>query len=161
MNNDDQKRLDTCWKTIAKVADRLHWLSDDSKQRVASSTTTIAQTRVMIVVFDASPNGIMMKQVAQKLNLTPGAVSQTVDSLVKDGMLERYQTESDRRVIYLRLSPEGKKLYEHIEHTLSAMMHKFLSNIPLKDQETFLSVLDQIESGVSMAMEAQAKETDK
>jgi DNA-binding MarR family transcriptional regulator len=48
------------------------------------------------------------KDVALRLAVTPGAVTQLVDPLVERGLLERTASKQDRRVINLRITQSGE-----------------------------------------------------
>jgi DNA-binding MarR family transcriptional regulator len=49
-------------------------------------------------------------QLAREFDLTPATVSDAVDSLEAKGLVDRERWPEDRRVITLRLSPEGESL---------------------------------------------------
>ncbi len=90
-------------------------------------------------------------QVAQKLGVTAGTISVAIQTIVKKGYIERVRTDSDRRIIRLKLTNKGKLIYRlhhkfHInmvKETLNDMeceeaeilikglrnLHKFLDNI--------------------------------
>src|ERR1700712_4208812 len=50
------------------------------------------------------------KVLAQYLHVTPGALSQLIDPLVEAGYITRQANESDRRIVHIVLSAEGKSL---------------------------------------------------
>lgn len=50
-------------------------------------------------------------QVAQKLNITPGTLSVSIQNLVKKGYVKRVKSKTDRRVTRLQLTKEGRLVY--------------------------------------------------
>jgi DNA-binding MarR family transcriptional regulator len=44
------------------------------------------------------------------------------DKMVKKGYIERNQSKEDRRIIIIKLTPKGKKIYTRLD----AMVHKYL-----------------------------------
>lgn len=56
-------------------------------------------------------NGKTMTELSELLQVTMGAVSQTAARLEKKGFIVRQRSESDKRCIVARLTPEGEKLY--------------------------------------------------
>ena len=56
--------------------------------------------------------GIRIGDLATCLGVKPPTVSQMVDALVSRGLVERYNDQSDRRVIRVRLSPSGRSMAE-------------------------------------------------
>lgn len=65
-------------------------------------------------VSAASPDSLVsIADIAQKLEVTPGAVSQLASRLEKKGYITRQQNDSDRRQTLVALTEIGKALYEH------------------------------------------------
>lgn len=50
-------------------------------------------------------------EVAKKLGVTVGTLTVSVNNLVRKGYVERIRTDSDRRVVKLALTPNGRLLY--------------------------------------------------
>jgi DNA-binding MarR family transcriptional regulator len=48
-------------------------------------------------------------QLATEAALTPATVTQMVDTLSAAGLVERSRSERDRRVVTIRLTPEGRR----------------------------------------------------
>ena len=53
------------------------------------------------------PEGLGVKALAQAVSLSPGAVSQTVQTLVDVGLIDRSTAPNDRRAVVIRLTDEG------------------------------------------------------
>ena len=54
-----------------------------------------------------------MSAVAKTLGITDGSLTTSVNSLVNKKYVERQRSEEDRRVVFLSLTPKGRKAYEH------------------------------------------------
>jgi DNA-binding MarR family transcriptional regulator len=65
----------------------------------------------------------MLKDIADELKLTPGAISQTVDILVRENIVERTVSPTDRRAILLRPTAQGLILKD--EHYKNGMLGYF------------------------------------
>lgn len=57
-----------------------------------------------------------MTDVAQRMEITKGAVSQLATRLQAEGLLDKRQAHGSARDIYLVLTPEGQHLYEASTH---------------------------------------------
>lgn len=84
-----------------KVAQRLReyatLLADSNHEHI-----TVAQERVLAVLFSHFPHGAKVKDIAKELSLSPATTSQTIDSLVKEGLLDRVQSQEDRRAVIIQ-----------------------------------------------------------
>lgn len=54
-----------------------------------------------------------MSSIAARLGITVGSLTTSMNSLVKKGYAERERSEHDRRVVYIHLTPKGRKAYHH------------------------------------------------
>ncbi len=69
---------------------------------------THAQLRILFMVFYHNHQSI--KELAERIHATSSAITQSVNSLVRDSLLIRIEDVNDRRKIYLKITPEGKKI---------------------------------------------------
>ena len=90
------------WRNLMRLADRLS--STGVTDCDLPSRLPLSQLRVVGVIYDRHPAGVMLKDIADELKLTPGAISQTVDVLVRENLVERTTSPTDRRAILLRPS---------------------------------------------------------
>lgn len=108
------------------------------------SRITVSQARVLSYVFSSRSKNIMLKDIANKLRLSPGATSLLVDTLVKRGMLVRNISETDRRAVSIGLDESGEKLRENFEKTLDEITVDMTAGIPEKDLAICMDVLEKI-----------------
>jgi DNA-binding MarR family transcriptional regulator len=66
---------------------------------------TITQASVMMMLLHEGRK--TMTEVAQALGVSRGAATQLLESLTEQGLIRRYQDESDRRIVYVELSEKG------------------------------------------------------
>ncbi len=50
----------------------------------------------------------------RQMYLAPATITGLVDGLVENGLVNRYRDETDRRVVYLKLTPQGKALVDEV-----------------------------------------------
>lgn len=80
-------------------------------------------------------------QVANKLGITVGTLSVSIQNLVKKDYVERVQSEEDRRIVRLRLTKKGKLLYRlhHKFHT--DMVEKTLTDLEIDEAQALIKGL--------------------
>lgn len=108
-----------------------------------SDKITIAQEKVLMVVFSNS-DGVMLKDIARELQLTPGAVSQTIDTLVRDGVLQRAASMRDRRAVIIRPTERTLRVQKANEGILREIMTQALGKVSESDRKAFTRVLGNI-----------------
>jgi DNA-binding MarR family transcriptional regulator len=108
---------------------------------------TIPQFRSLLFL-QRSP-GAALRQVAQHLGLTPPTVSKMIHGLVARGLVERPDSEADRRRVELRLSARGNALIERVRSETVARFAGRLENLPPADREKLISALESLRRTLS------------
>ncbi|WP_280152358.1 MarR family transcriptional regulator [Piscinibacter sp. XHJ-5] len=65
-------------------------------------------------------------ELAREAGIDAGAMTRMLDRLETKGLVERVRSETDRRVVHLRLTAEGEAAAEHIPHVLADVNNDFL-----------------------------------
>ncbi len=78
-----------------------------------------------------------MSSIARKLNITVGSLTTAMNNLVRKKYVERYRSEEDRRVVFVKLTEKGERAYKHHED----YHHKMTMAIKEKLDEEELPVL--------------------
>lgn len=69
--------------------------------------------REMHVLISVGVNGRRtMSEVAAELDVTQGAISQIASRLLKKDLIRREKDQRDKRFTYLKLTPEGQRVFE-------------------------------------------------
>jgi DNA-binding MarR family transcriptional regulator len=82
---------------------------------VRSSTLTVSENHAIEIL--GIYGNMNMRTLAEKLSVTRGTVTVTVDRLEKNGDAKRIAPEADRRSYIIKLTPKGKAAFEeHHKH---------------------------------------------
>ncbi|HBV89341.1 MarR family winged helix-turn-helix transcriptional regulator [Desulfosporosinus sp.] len=81
----------------------------------------------MVLGILSKDRKLKISELSTKLSLSNSTVSGIIDRLEKQGMVERVRSDTDRRVVYVRISPEFKEMHQcfhskfeqNIEHVMS------------------------------------------
>jgi DNA-binding MarR family transcriptional regulator len=68
----------------------------------------------LMAQLERHPEGLKMKELSHRLMVTGGNVTGITDQLVAEGLVERVGVEGDRRAFLVRLTPEGRRAFEHM-----------------------------------------------
>jgi len=69
---------------------------------------TPSQAEILLVLAERAP--LTLAEVGRLIVCESGSPSRIVDTLTKRGLVDREPGQVDRRVVYLRLSPQGEEL---------------------------------------------------
>ena len=112
----------------------------------ASSEVELSYPQSLLLYTVLESEAATITQLSQSLKVTQGVVSRMVDRLEEKGLVERSRDREDRRLVTVRLSPDGRRFALNMIDLHLEGLRKALGEIPAGDRETFLGVLKRIES---------------
>ena len=137
-------KQETIWIKLLQATDVIRELHHrEGKMERPPLRTTIAEAKIMhYIVF--SRNGCSVKELAEQLGTTRGAVSQIIEKMVRKGPLTRVPDPDDRRSVRITLSPEGLKQHRKICVSFDHLMKKMLEGVEEEKVRIFTEVLDHL-----------------
>ena len=138
----DDPRIHTFGLLLEAHAQLTRLLDADLQQ----SDDISLQTFEVLLRISRAPDGrITMSALADGVALTTGGVTRLADRLEKDGLVQRVSCPSDRRVVYLALTEQGRDtLAVALTHHLDSLERRVASRISVRDTATFNRVLEQL-----------------
>jgi len=104
--DDAQKQL--VLKTWIKFSRAHHSVSQVLRQGIEQQGCTLSQFGVMEALYHVGP--LSVKEIGQKLLLTPSNLVTVIDNLVKQDLAKRVPCEHDRRSMIIHLTPRGESV---------------------------------------------------
>ena len=91
---------------------------------------------------------ISLKEITLKTQMLKSLVNRTVNSLEAKGLLERCESDGDRRVVFVRCVPENLKEYLVVHNHSLSLAQKIINIIGSSYAEAFVRLVSKIESSV-------------
>ena len=107
------------------------------------SITQARMVRTIVSMTRDNPDGVPLKDLAERLSLSSSAVSVMVDNLVHKGILERLPSPRDRRMVLIRLGESGRKSIAACENDLVAVVKEAFRNETEADRRNFCEMLSR------------------
>jgi len=85
-----------------------------------------------------------VSQIAEALCYTSGAITALTDKLIASGYVERERNEEDRRVVYLTITEEGRKMLGSIRSRRKANVEKYFGDLPDEDIDHLIRIFKQV-----------------
>ncbi len=86
--------------------------------------------------------GKNMSSIAKGLKITVGSLTTAMNSLVKKQYVERFRSEEDRRVVFVKLTEKGIRAYRHHEEYHRRMIREILDRLDGEQLGVLLETLD-------------------
>jgi DNA-binding MarR family transcriptional regulator len=87
----------------------------------------------LLLYISSKESGVTAKEISEEFHVTPGAVTQFIDSLVDKKLVTRVESKNDRRIQYITLTASMRKYFADFEKSFIASVDDQLKN--LSDQE--------------------------
>ncbi len=150
MTNEDRNAL-RAWLDLLAASNAIKKSVDTTLRREFG--VSISRFDVLSALDRAAPSGLRAGDLSQRLMVTEGNITQVTAPLIRDGLIRRTVNRDDKRVVNLKLTKKGSRLFaematEH-RHWVSEAFSDFSEaqiisfrkllgklNLPLDSEET-------------------------
>ena len=133
-------------KTIEELTDELllffNGFASWESSVIRSSDLTVSEAHAIEVLGQYGK--MNMKNLAQKLGVTTGTTTVTVDRLEKKDYAKRETTREDRRVNLISLTEKGMKAFEEHHNYHLNLTEQMVSNLSEEEIDQFYKILKKI-----------------
>jgi DNA-binding MarR family transcriptional regulator len=109
--------------------------------REARTGGAAGTSQLYILMLLARDEDLTGGQLAAAAELTPATVTQMLDSLEADGLVERERSTVDRRVVHNRLTEKGRAIQLEHQQEWDDRWNEALASMPVEDLEAGARVL--------------------
>lgn len=103
---------------------------------------SMGHLKILSIVSEKA--SLTMKEVADCLYITPPSATAIVDCMVKEGILERVLDENDRRIVRLKITSKGKKIFKEHKKKIFTGMSNVFGILNKKERAEFSYILKKI-----------------
>lgn len=106
---------------------------------------TLNKLRFLDYLFILSEHDVnpKVKDFAERFKISSGVVSQTLNAMIQDGMVERVVSPLDHRVTHVRLTPQGLRSRRLTAAAYTRFMQNFFSTVEPEKMGIFNRTLDR------------------
>ncbi|BBB92150.1 MAG TPA: MarR family transcriptional regulator [Methylomusa anaerophila] len=113
---------------------------------IRAGNLTVAEAHAVEILGTYGP--INMKNLAQKLGVTTGTTTVTVDRLEKEGYAQRESVKEDRRVYLITLTDKGKKAFAEHHKYHNTLTEQVLSILSAEESAQMLAILKKVNAEI-------------
>jgi DNA-binding MarR family transcriptional regulator len=104
----------------------------------------LTPSQVHVLLWLGKDGTLAMGELARRLGVTEKTVTGLVDRLERSGYMQRERVAPDRRVVRCRLTAEGQKTYEKLDHSLLEAMGQLLSMLDGSDRKALFRIVEKL-----------------
>lgn len=105
---------------------------------------TLAQFNVLRILKGAHPNGYPRGEIIRRMVEPAPDVTRLIDRLVKEGLVERYNSKDDRRLSLARITKKGITLLAKINPEIDKFLLNYSSMLTKSEKEILSNLLEKL-----------------
>jgi len=105
--------------------------------------TTLPRFDVMAALYRRR-DGVTMSELSRMLLVSNGNATAVVDRLETDGMVRRTPSDTDRRTVYVAMTPEGIAAFETMASGHEAEVNKLFAGVTEADLDALTEILKRM-----------------
>ncbi|OFW62183.1 MAG: hypothetical protein A2Y74_00470, partial [Actinobacteria bacterium RBG_13_63_9] len=105
---------------------------------------TLAQLTILLILKDAREETMSMGEIAHELGVSFPTASGLVDRITREGLATRLASDSDRRVVLVRLTANGKAVLRRMLRLLDDLLVRLLADMSETEQESFAEAVERV-----------------
>ncbi|MEM9059376.1 MAG: MarR family transcriptional regulator [Pseudomonadota bacterium] len=108
---------------------------------------TLAQWRIIALI--GSGTAKTARDIAQKSIIAPAVISRTTRTLEDAGLLSTRRPSSDRRVLEMTLTDEGRRIYETTLPHMQARQRALLKALAPEERDVIFEMFEKLETAAA------------
>ncbi len=108
----------------------------------ADAELTFSQWVVLVCLRDGMDDTCAC--IARRMNHDTGAVTRLVDQLERRGLVARTRSTSDRRIVHLKLLPQGKAMAKKLTPRIVDFWNRMFEGFSLQEAEQLIVLLTRL-----------------
>lgn len=97
--------------------------------------------QALIQVYGSPTMRLRIKDVAERLDISPALSSNVLKALAQAGHVARVRSENDQRAMLVTVTAKGRALLLRIDEQVQAHVDYFTRQLSVQDRETALSIM--------------------
>lgn len=114
------------------------------KRDIKRYGVSVTEFTILEALYHKGP--LTVQQICDAVLINSGSMTYVIDKLQKRGMLKRFPSHQDRRVIQVQITDEGNKIMDEIFPQHQAVIEEIFADIELDDQKKLIAMLKTIGS---------------
>ena len=139
--------------TFARIMLTLHHLPILAESYFQKMGLTRGRFMVLIQLFRKGDEGMSISEIRAFHKVRSATMTGIIDTLEKEGQIERIADQADRRKIIVRITRPGRELIEDFLPKHQGYISQMLSGLTKKERQSLLNLLQKLYQGINSTVE--------
>lgn len=105
---------------------------------------TTSQLLILLLLDETDKPAVSMSEIAAELAVSLPTVTGLVDRLVREGLVVRYPSDEDRRMVLVRLARSGRRVIRRVLRALDDLVHQVLATTSEAERESLVLATERV-----------------
>ena len=105
---------------------------------------TLAQFNVLRILKGAFPNGYSRGEIMRRMVEPAPDVTRLIDRLIKEGLVERYESNQDRRLSLARITKKGISHLSKLNPEVDKFISEYSSSLNKSEKEMLSNICEKL-----------------
>ncbi|MCY9517835.1 MarR family winged helix-turn-helix transcriptional regulator [Paenibacillus apiarius] len=124
----------------------LLWIGDNIQDMMDLNLSSFGITEskldlLLLLILHQDKEGITPSSIAARLGIRRASATALLDWLEKRNWIERQPNENNRRMVHVRITPEGRNLVDQILPTFWSTCESFISDLEVEEQAVLQKIV--------------------
>ena len=127
-------------------------------QRYIKDNFKVSELEMEILQYVAMNGRRKMKEIGDTFNIKLSTLTSIIDKIERQKFVKRVNSKTDRRAVYLDLTPKGKKLYDKYSHYVRVIARLMKRTIKDEHFGLFVDTLEKITQMTTQLRQPEVKD---
>ncbi|WP_011581795.1 MULTISPECIES: MarR family winged helix-turn-helix transcriptional regulator [Chelativorans] len=118
--------------------------ANDLQSRALARSIGLTGPQLVILMAVTELGEVTTKALADHADLSPATVVTVLENLEQRGIVQRYRSGTDRRVVFTRLTPKGQELISHAPSVFGAQFARRFAELPPERRNVLVESLAEL-----------------
>lgn len=115
---------------------------------------TLGRFEILLILINETSKALSPSEIAQKMNVTRGTMTQFIDALEKDDLVKREDDPRDRRAMFIKLTAHGESLVKRVLPEHFKRLSYFIRLLTKSERKQLLTLLSKLSNGIHHSAES-------
>ena len=143
----DDKTIERYYRLIHSLYSNLMLYEIENMKTGVMKNVTFHEIHTIKAIGDQTE--ITMRELAERVRVRQSTMTVMIDKLIRKGYVERFGSDTDRRVVNVRLTGHGRAAYDEHKLVHQNITQFWLDILNEKEQRDLLSIMEKIEAQIA------------
>lgn len=130
---------------LVKIFNQIMFSEEATLQEKTNGKITIRNIHILEAIANAElENKTNITSIAKTLNITTGTLTVALNKLQKQGYIIKKQSDKDKRIFYVALTKEGKRINKIHADYHKDMVNFIVNNLSTKEEANLIDLLSKV-----------------